>query len=422
MTCVPGSASEAGKPAKAGRLRAQVNAVNRASANAPTAMRYQANTPKPWRLTKRTNGFTTTSADRNADDEADARSARRRASRASSSSCRDRRPSAPSMVGMARKNENSAEAARSTRKTRAPMMVAPERDTPGIMARHWQKPTNSAVFESMSSTDLMRGRCAKRSMIRMAMPPTMNATATTIGLSSSALMYLCSGDADHGRRQEGHDDGRREAHAPAARAAITPPIVAKILARVEHAHGEDRAELDHDLEDLAGRSLEMQQLLGEDDVAGRGDRQELGEALDEADQRSSSGAARGPFESVLEALGARPALFGHAPRLGALAAPELQLAGRDHAVGPRQAVVEPEGLRVRQPVGLGFLQRSRRGRDPSPAPARSGRSGACGLRSAPRSNRRSRARRRRPAPSPCRRGSAPACRSWSAPRPRPPAR
>ena len=44
---------------------------NRTSANAPTAMRYQANTPKPWRLTKRTNGFTTTRADRNAADEAD---------------------------------------------------------------------------------------------------------------------------------------------------------------------------------------------------------------------------------------------------------------------------------------------------------------------------------------------------------------
>ncbi len=37
-----------------------------ASANAPNAMRYQANMPKPWRLMKRTNGFTTSSALRNA--------------------------------------------------------------------------------------------------------------------------------------------------------------------------------------------------------------------------------------------------------------------------------------------------------------------------------------------------------------------
>ena len=60
------------------------------------------------------------------------------------------------------------------------------------MARHWQTPMNSAVLRSMSSTDLMRGRCAKRSMIRMAKPPTISATATMTGLSSIALMYLCA--------------------------------------------------------------------------------------------------------------------------------------------------------------------------------------------------------------------------------------
>ena len=96
------------------------------------------------------------------------------------------------MVGIARKNENSAAVARSTRKTRAAMMVEPERETPGTMARHWQTPMNSAVFQSISSTDLIRGRCASFSITRMAMPPSINATATTIGLSSSALMYLCS--------------------------------------------------------------------------------------------------------------------------------------------------------------------------------------------------------------------------------------
>ena len=64
------------------------------------------------------------------------------------------------MVGMARKKENSAAAARSTRKTRAPMMVAPARLTPGIMARHWHSPIRNAVLRSTSSSDLMRGRWA----------------------------------------------------------------------------------------------------------------------------------------------------------------------------------------------------------------------------------------------------------------------
>src|SRR5690242_7020517 len=60
--------------------------------------------------------------------------------------------------------------------------------------------------------------------------------------------------------------------------------------------------------------------------------------------------------SILEALGARPAFFGHAARLGALAAPELQLACRDDAAGPRQPLLELEGLRVGQAVGLRLLQ------------------------------------------------------------------
>ena len=115
------------------------------------------------------------------------------------------------------------------------------------------------------------------------MPPTISATATTIGLSSSALMYLCAATPDHRGRQEGHDDGSGKAQ----RQRLAPHHAghgAEDLGAVEHAHGEDGAELDHDLEDLAGRSLEVQHLLGEDDVAGRGDRQELGEALDDADQ------------------------------------------------------------------------------------------------------------------------------------------
>jgi len=41
---------------------------------------------------------------------------------------------------MARKNENSAAALRSTFITSEPMIVAPERDTPGTSARHWHRP------------------------------------------------------------------------------------------------------------------------------------------------------------------------------------------------------------------------------------------------------------------------------------------
>ncbi len=47
---------------------------------------------------------------------------------------------APAMVGMARKKENSAAERLSAPSSSEPTMVAPERDVPGISARHWNRP------------------------------------------------------------------------------------------------------------------------------------------------------------------------------------------------------------------------------------------------------------------------------------------
>ena len=47
---------------------------------------------------------------------------------------------APAIVGIARKNENSAAALFSTLSSNAPVIVEPERDTPGINAKTWQNP------------------------------------------------------------------------------------------------------------------------------------------------------------------------------------------------------------------------------------------------------------------------------------------
>ena len=48
------------------------------------------------------------------------------------------------MVGIARKKENSAAERLSQPMSSAPAIVAPERDTPGTMARHWKRPIVSA--------------------------------------------------------------------------------------------------------------------------------------------------------------------------------------------------------------------------------------------------------------------------------------
>jgi hypothetical protein len=45
------------------------------------------------------------------------------------------------MVGIAKKNENSAAALRDKPKNKPPIMVAPERDVPGIKAQHCAKPS-----------------------------------------------------------------------------------------------------------------------------------------------------------------------------------------------------------------------------------------------------------------------------------------
>ena len=52
---------------------------------------------------------------------------------------------------------------------------------------------------------------------------------------------------------------------------------------IDPAHRQDRAELDDDVEQLALRPFEAEQPVGEDQMAGRGDRQEFGQSLDDAE-------------------------------------------------------------------------------------------------------------------------------------------
>ncbi|MNP65872.1 hypothetical protein D3C76_1615030 [compost metagenome] len=56
------------------------------------------------------------------------------------------------MVGIARKNENSVAVLRDRPNSKPPMIVEPEREVPGIIARHWARPTFKASFQVMSST------------------------------------------------------------------------------------------------------------------------------------------------------------------------------------------------------------------------------------------------------------------------------
>ena len=57
------------------------------------------------------------------------------------------------MTGIARKKENSVATARGNPNNIPPIMVAPERDVPGISAAHCAKPTFRASKGDRSSTD-----------------------------------------------------------------------------------------------------------------------------------------------------------------------------------------------------------------------------------------------------------------------------
>ena len=77
----------------------------------------------------------------------------------------------PNMMGMARKNVNSAAAVLLQPHNMPPMMVAPEREVPGMMASTWKQPIFRAVFQSMPSTSVMR------KMLRSAASSTLAAQA-----------------------------------------------------------------------------------------------------------------------------------------------------------------------------------------------------------------------------------------------------
>ena len=89
------------------------------------------------------------------------------------------------------------------------MIVAPERETPGIIATAWQRPICSAVAAGSRSTAWWRGSGRMRSISRMAKPPRTSVVTTTQGLNSTLLMKPWANAPDHHRRDEAEQDVAR---------------------------------------------------------------------------------------------------------------------------------------------------------------------------------------------------------------------
>ena len=155
------------------------------------------------------------------------------------------------MVGIARQNENSAAERRSAPSSMAPTMVAPERDTPGIIARHCTS-ADDEIHRQRKRRGVVIARLEiERSTHSSTAPPTISVMQTIQTLNSTPLMKPC-------------------ASAPitaAGRNAISTPMTKRARRRIgEHAERDlpqpreidrqqrqDRAELDQHHEGLAER-------------------------------------------------------------------------------------------------------------------------------------------------------------------------
>ena len=200
-------------------------------------------------------------------------------------------PAAASSVGIASRNENSVAAGRDSPSAYPPRMVAAERDVPGISASTWAHPMPSAWRAEIAAH---LGRDRDR---------------------AQPLDQQNDDAADDERRRDGHRreemsldpvmQHRRPTSAAGRNASNRLPPGAAPASAVKHApdqvrqhraivpdHGEDRADLDHDLEGRGPRPGETEQRSGHDQVPGRRDRQELGDSLDQAEDRRRSAAAR----------------------------------------------------------------------------------------------------------------------------------
>jgi hypothetical protein len=82
-------------------------------------------------------------------------------------------------------------------------------------------------------------------------------------------------------KERSRQEGKHQAESKAARIRIEGHRLGDFpeIVEIDHADRKDGAELDEDLEHAPGRHVEVQQLLDQDHVAGRGNRQEFRDAL-----------------------------------------------------------------------------------------------------------------------------------------------
>ena len=162
-------------------------------------------------------------------------------------------------------------------------MVAPERDTPGIIARHWAEPdVQIGQQRELRSRRDSAGLSFSRSTHSSTAPPTISIVQTIQTLNSTPLMNAVRERADDrgGQERDQHADDEAARRLLRERADRDRPQPLEI----DRQDRQDRAELDQHHEGLAERVVvEAEEVLEQQQVAGRRNGEKFGQALDHAE-------------------------------------------------------------------------------------------------------------------------------------------
>ena len=161
------------------------------------------------------------------------------------------------------------------------MIVAPERDVPGISAKACATPD----FERVLPAHVV-DRLHRNAVLTPFRPQDHECSRDErdghrYRLEERGLDVLAEDEAEERGRQE--RDGEIRDEAVRRRIREQAAQHAGELAPILPHHRQHRTGLDHDLEDLALLVIEAEQIAGQYEVAGAGDGQKLGQPLDDAE-------------------------------------------------------------------------------------------------------------------------------------------
>ena len=157
-------------------------------------------------------------------------------------------------------------------------MVVPERDAPGkTAATIWPSPTATAMVQVTSSLSVLPR--SQASTATKPMPPISSAQATGASCSGSLKPFFSRMKPRAARHHEGEHQLRRVVLGRLLAPAKDELVEALVE---ERDHRQHRARLNHDVEEVA--LVHVQPMFGDEQVAGGGNRQELGDSFHNSKQ------------------------------------------------------------------------------------------------------------------------------------------